>query len=256
MAAASLGRVQSPEELVRAGFERSPVVIVNECHDGLKHCARTREVGLRILPCAHAAGVRVLAVEALTKDIAEQANKMRRLPEVTHPYLGQPDMSLLVLGALELGWDLLAYECDFREKSGWAPGHARSLEFANWRDQEQARHLVEHLSATSPAPPLLVWCGHSHQRKTPQAWQGGGTWARMGQRMAEQGFEPFVVDQSVTVEYRPGVSARRDDLEQLRAGLEALGGTGGFLREEDPNPVWREDHSADAYLLSVHNTME
>lgn len=44
-------------------------------------------------------------------------------------------------------------------------------------------------------------------------------------------------------------------MERFRIELERLGGTAGFLREEDPDPGWRQDLSADAYLLSVDNTM-
>jgi hypothetical protein len=247
--------LRDPEELVRIGFGRSRVVIVNECHNGDQHCARTREVGRRVLSTAHEAGVRVLAMEALTKDFAEQANKTRQLPETDHPYLAQPDMRVLISDALELGWELITYECELTLAKRQGTEHFQSLEFANWRDEEEARNLVEHLSALPPDALLLVWCGHSHQRKTSQPWPGGGTWARMGQHLAEQGFDPFVIDQSVTVESQPGRSPRRADAERLRSELEALGGTGGFLREHDPNPLWREDRSADAYVLSLYNAM-
>ena len=256
MATVSSASLRSPEQLVRAGFGRSAVVVVNECHNGTQRCVRTREVGRKMLPWAHEAGVRILAMEALTTGFALQANETRQLPEVTHGYLSQPDMRLLVSDALALGWDLLAYECEFAVAKGGGQEHLQSLEFANWRDEEEARHLVEHLSAAGAGAPLLVWCGHSHQRKTPQAWHDEGTWARLGQRLVEHGFDPFVIDQSVTVEYQPGVSLRRADAQRLSSELEALGGTGGFLREEDPDPAWREDQSADAYVLSLHNVME
>ena len=252
----SSASVQSPEQLMRVGFGRSAVVVVNECHNGAQRCVRTREVGRGMLPCAHEAGVRVVGMEALTTGFALQANETRQVPEVTHGYLSQPDMRLLISDALELGWDLLAYECELAfVKGGWQE-RFQSLEFANWRDQEQARHLVEHLSGAGAGAPLLVWCGHSHQRKTPQAWHDEGTWVRLGQRLVEHGFDPFVIDQSVTVEYQPGVSPRRAYAQRLRSELEALGGTGRFLREEDPDPEWREDRSGDAYVLSLHNVME
>ena len=112
-------------------------------------------------------------MEALTKDFAEKANQSRQLPETTHPYLAEADMKLLMAGALGLGWDLLAYECEFVAGEGGAQD-LRGLEFANWRDEEEARHFVDHLLAAPPGTPLLVWCGHSHQRKTPQAWLGRG----------------------------------------------------------------------------------
>ena len=88
LASASL---RSPQQLVRAGFARSAVVVVNECNNGAQRCVRTREVGRRRLPCAHEAGARVLVMEALTMGFAHQANETRRLPEATHGYLSQPD---------------------------------------------------------------------------------------------------------------------------------------------------------------------
>jgi hypothetical protein len=69
------------------------------------------------------------------------------------------------------------------------------------------------------------------------------------------GIDPFVIDQSVTVEYRLRWSPRVSDVKRYGAELRALGGTAGFLREEDPDPRWRDDLSADAWLLSVDNSM-
>jgi hypothetical protein len=57
------GLLRSPEELLRIGFERASVVIVNECHNGMLRSRRTRAVGRRLLPAAHQAGVRHLAME-------------------------------------------------------------------------------------------------------------------------------------------------------------------------------------------------
>jgi hypothetical protein len=250
--------LRSPEEVVRIGFERASVVIVNECHDGLRHCPRTRAIGRRLLPAAHAAGVRHLAMEALTPHFADDANLTRRLPDhtVTGGYLGQPDMRELIADALALGWALVPYECGFHLPPGKSHDYFETLEFANWRDSEQARNLAEFLDAEATGTKLLVWCGNSHQRKTPQVYHGGGEWVRMGQRLTERGVELFVIDQSVTVEYCAGTSPRIAEMERFRAQLEALGGTAGFLREDDPDPRWRADRSADAYLLSLDNAME
>ena len=107
--------LRTPEELVRIGFERSPVVIVNECHDGDRWCPRTRAIGRRVLGPAHDAGVRCLGMEALTREFAAEAVATRRLPAGTWGYLGQPDMRELISDALALGWDLLAYECEFEK---------------------------------------------------------------------------------------------------------------------------------------------
>ncbi|MBI5201553.1 MAG: hypothetical protein HY925_08220, partial [Elusimicrobia bacterium] len=50
-------------------------------------------------------------------------------------------------------------------------------------------------------------------------------------------------------------SPRRDEVTKLSAEIRSCGGSGGFLREEDPNPAWRENASADAYILSLDNGM-
>ncbi len=163
-------------------------------------------------------------------------------------------MRAIVADALVLGWDLVPYECHF----GRWHGDTRTLEFGNWRDAEEARNLTRFLALSPGDLKLLVWCGNSHQRKTPGVCPGGpnSTWVRMGQAFRElSGIDPFVADQSVTVEYLPGQSPRRDDVERHGDELRALGGTGGFLREEDPDARWRNDLSADAWLLSVDNLM-
>jgi hypothetical protein len=160
----------------------------------------------------------------------------------------------LIAEALALGWNLVAYECDF---SRWQ-GESGTAEFANWRDAEEARNLTEFLARSPADLKLMVWCGNSHQRKTPQRYPGlrGSTWIRLGQRFRElSGIDPFVIDQSVTVEYRWRRSPRRNDVKRYRTELSELGGTGGFLRNEDPDPRWRDDMSADAWLLSLHNSM-
>lgn len=246
--------MRSPEELARIGFERSRVVIVNECHDGDRHCPRTRAIGRRLLPIAHEAGVRYLAMEALNETFARQANETRRVPSNGVGYLGQEDMRALMADALALGWNLLSYECDF---SQWR-GDTRTAEFGNWRDAEEARNLTEFLARSPEDLKLQVWCGNSHQRKTPQRYPGvrGATWIRLGKRFRElSGIDPFVIDQSVTVEYRWRRSPRRNDVKRYRTELRELGGTGGFLRGEDPDSRWRDDLSADAWLLSLDNSM-
>jgi ATP-dependent Clp protease ATP-binding subunit ClpA len=54
--------LRSPKELLRIGFERAT---------GMLRSRRTRAVGRQLLPAAHEAGVRHLAMEALTPQFAE-----------------------------------------------------------------------------------------------------------------------------------------------------------------------------------------
>src|SRR5262249_45232305 len=102
-----LVRWRSPEELVRIGFERARGVMLNEAHDDLLRCVRRRRVGRDVLPVAHAAGVRHLAMEALYRPFAAEANASRTLPDVAEGYLAQEDLRALMASALELEWTLI-----------------------------------------------------------------------------------------------------------------------------------------------------
>jgi hypothetical protein len=82
---------RTPEELVEIGFERSRVVMMNEAHNGLERCIRTRDIGRRILPTALRLGVRHLAMEALVPaELAGRAGRMenagcqRRMVAIWH----------------------------------------------------------------------------------------------------------------------------------------------------------------------------
>ena len=103
----------SVEELVQWGFAHAPVVMANEAHDGLARCIRTRDVGIRMIRAAHEAGVRRLAMEALSWPAEGIAGPIRAIPTADGGYLAQPDMRRLIATALELGWSLWAYEAVF-----------------------------------------------------------------------------------------------------------------------------------------------
>jgi hypothetical protein len=100
-------------EVLAIGFSRSRVVMMNEAHSGMQRCVRTREIGARLLPEAHAAGVRHLAMEALYG-----------------PYLAQPDMRRFIDAAEQLGWRLIPYEVN-------------ALMSTNEREEGQARNLAD-----------------------------------------------------------------------------------------------------------------
>ena len=86
----------TPSEIASYGFARSPVVMMNEAHNGMSRCARTRRIGREILPAAHAAGCRTLAMEAIP-NLGEGPSLLTSPPEVG--YLAQPEMRELVEGA-------------------------------------------------------------------------------------------------------------------------------------------------------------
>jgi hypothetical protein len=214
-------QLRTPEELLAIGFSRSRVVMMNEAHNGMKRCVRTREIGLRLLPAAHAAGVRHLALEALYG-----------------PYLAQPDLRRLIEGAEELGWRLIPYE-------------VTSMMSTNEREEGQARNLASALAQLPGGAPLLVWCGNGHLYKEALP---SDDWRPMGSQFWKiSGIEPFAIDQVVTVEFTPGQTGPWHELARTqRWRLEALGGTAGLLAADAPIRC----SFVDAVLLSTRNVLE
>jgi hypothetical protein len=237
----------SPEELVTVGFERSRVVMMNEAHNMFFRSVRTRDVGRRILPAAHEAGVRHFAMEALFPGFAATANETRALPEMEGGYLSQPEMRTMIETALARGWTLVPYEVDT-----WPPPDIdpNTREGANWRDEGQARNLVEAIAALPQDARMLVWCGNGHLTKCAV-----GELRPMGLCFAElSGIEPFAIDQIRSVEFpgrapdaAPWVAAYADVLARL-------GGAVGFLAEDAPTG-WFAPETADAFVIASDNRM-
>lgn len=246
---AAVDRWRSVEELTQLAFSRTRVVMANEAHSGLARCVRTREVGARMVRAAHEAGVRRLAMEALPHPVEGALGPIPEMPLTAGGYLAQPDMRNLMATALELGWTLWAYEAAIPADAD--PAELLSMEFTNRRELEQARNLCQIL-ARDPARPLLVWCGNSHAAK-----EANGEWVPMGQRFMElSGTDPFVIDQTVTVEFEPG--RPRPWVNELLAGLgqmlASFGGTAGILRNQAPPPLdsWC---GVDAVVVSTDNAL-
>jgi hypothetical protein len=263
---------RSPEEIVEIAFQRAAVVMMNEAHDGWRRCIRTRQIGKRILPVAHQVGVRHLALEALyIPSMAQEWNVTRRVSEDATGYPSQPEMRDFIQAALDLGWTLIAYEADAIQ---WlATKHTinlsnpddpeeiqhivqehqaeiASMEFTNWREEQQARNLLNALNSLPAKSSMLVWCGNSHLAKKP-----GQGWTPMGYQFRDQsGIDPFVIDQTRTVKFN-------NDLFHVRlmwkfgGELKKRGGTAGFLSEEVP-AILGQDNSVDAILLSTQNELE
>jgi hypothetical protein len=239
----------APEELVAIGCERSRVVMMNEAHHMLLRSIRTREVGRRILPTAHEAGVRNLAMEALSEEVATRANATRTLDAVEGGYLAQPDMRELVETALELGWRLIAYEAHPLPPPDLEP---RSTEASNWREEQQARNLVAALDALAGDERMLVWCGNEHLAKCSLP---ASEWRPMGVRFTElSGVEPFAINQIRSVEFPGQVPPAGLWVDAYSYVLAAHGGAAGFLAEEAP-AGWGLPNSADAFLLATDNRM-
>jgi hypothetical protein len=257
---------RSPEEIVEIAFQRASIVMMNEAHDGLKRCIRTRQIGQRILPVAHQAGVRHLAMEALNPTFAEQSNHTRIVSDKDEGYLSQPEMRSFIQAALDFGWTRVPYEADISAKGQGLtlPKSTDSLEQLqrsikeniNWREEQQAQNLIAVLQALPANSQLLVWCGNSHHSKT--ALEG---WTPMGYCFQQHsGVNPFVIDQTRTVKF----DSRDNYLEaeitsQFSEELEKHGGTAGLLLEEVSSSLEKyhfENLGVDALIFSTQNEME
>jgi hypothetical protein len=239
----------SVADLTRWGFAHAQVVMVNEAHNGWARSVRTREVGLEVIRAAHEAGVRRLAMEALDLRPGRPPGPIREIAECTGAYLEQPDMRRLAATALELGWGLWAYEAVDDEQPGRDAARLHSLEYANWRDREQARNLAGVLAA-APGEPLLVWAGWGHIHRDATAG-----WVPMACHFpALAGTEPFIIDQTVSIsagEPPPWVAELLAGLGEVLAGH---GGTAGILRVHAPPPLDRW-HGVDAVVVSDDNEL-
>jgi len=229
--------------------------MMNKAHNGWLRCVRTRGIGTRVLPVAHAAGVRHLAMEALFDPrLVEAANDSRHLPEVRSPsYLAQPEMRVLIQTALDLGWTLAGYEADLSlAPNGWDPmGEA----FTNWREEQQAHNLVKALEdlRSDARGSRLVRERASYKDRSPE---GDRTWVPMGSRFQQMSdIGPFAIDQTQTVEFGHPVPERQTRFLKSHAStLRSLGETAGFLTEEAPSPL--AICGVDALLLSIDKHME
>jgi len=246
---------RTPEELLEIGLRRSRVVMINEAHDGLKRCIRTRQIGQRILPTAHKAGVRHLAMEALSPFFVDEANRTRQLPEVKigMGYLHQPDMRAFMQAALDLGWTLIPYEINFQE---YPLNYPLSMEYTNFREEKQAKNLVQALQDLPSDTQLLVWCGNGHPTKVVVK-----DWLPMGYQFKQlSGIDPFVIDQTSTVksfQCSPEQQQQSEQfLKQFASELVRKSGTAGFLREEAPASFFQSTEGADAFLVSLLNDLE
>jgi hypothetical protein len=260
---------RSPEELVMIGFGRSRVIMMNECHDGLLRCRRTREIGRRILPTAHNADVRYLAMEALNPPFAEECNRTRQVPEAREGYLSQPEMRDLIQSALDLEWTLIPYEADMSQVPPiLANIDHTNIEVINWREEVQARNILNALSSLPVDSKVLVWCGNDHHMKEIHhdeqimiqhdgEWiliskpNNEPVWIPMGyQFKSMSSVNPFTIHQCLFDEHS-------QTLILCTPQLKSFGGTAGFLREEPPHSFLDQmaQNGGDAFILSTQNNM-
>ena len=226
--------------------------MVNEAHDFDRRCIRTRRIGTAMIAPAHAAGVRYLAMEALTPDFAEAANRDRCLGP-GDSYLAQSDLRELMTAALELGWSLIAYEAVELTRD------LHVLSTRNDRQAGQADKLATAFGRLSGDAKLMVWCGWSHHFKRSLRLPEGKL-ELMGSRFRRAArVTPFCIDQCLTVRCNVPADYESALVKRHRGTLERYGGTAGFLVGIGGERLTRlhwSGRGVDAVILSVDNEMQ
>jgi hypothetical protein len=227
-----------PEEMVREGYRRSRVVMMNEATSGLRRNVRTRRVGRRILPVARRAGARMLAMEMLGPPGARREGGV----------LDQPDMRDLLRTAEDLSFRMDGYDVEDSEMPIRLRTKIKKPEFTNWRDSKQAENLTTLLGGLPPDAGMLVWCANLHHAKVrfmmyqPMGWQFA----------VKSGVDPFAIDQTITVNFT-GRKGAFPVLDWARRTLLERGGEAGFIWEEG---LPRLSPGCDAWVLSLDNDLE
>jgi hypothetical protein len=264
-------QLRTPEDIVTIGYTLAPVVMMNEAHAGERRCIRTRLIGQRILPIAHRMGVRHLFMEALDPICARQANETRILPQKEAGYLAQPELRLLAQTALDLRWTLVAYEAFTlayfnnkiasnniqsltREQQIFLYQHRKTLmsvEYSNWREEQQAINIISVLSTLPKDTKALIWCGNGHLYKRAQQKT-----KPMGFHFQNKsGITPFVIDQTLTVQFispwQPLCLSSK-----TKEGLQRHNKTAGYTYFDAPWSPWKYFLGIDACLLSLENALE
>jgi hypothetical protein len=226
-----------PEELLREGYRRSRVVMMNEAHSGLRRSVRTRRIGRRVLPVARRAGARLFAVEQLGPPGSSR----------TGGSLDQPDMLELLQSAQDLGMRVSGYDVNDDDTPIRLRTKVKSPTFTNWRDSKQAANLAALLAELPEDEAMMVWAGNLHHSKVRfMAYQP------MGWHFASKsGVDPFVIDQTVTVDFAG--RGRSMILDWARRTLLERGGNAGFIWEDG---LPRLSPGCDAWLLSLDNALE
>ena len=174
------------EELAQVAFGTQPVVMVNEVHDGMRRCIRTRRVGVRLVRAAHELGVRDLAMEALPAPVPGAPESWIELPPVEGGYFVQPDMRELARTALGRGWRFVVIR---GADAAGSPGVSRSTPDDGVHEQARTRAGAEPGRAGEPVPMLLVWCGNGHATRQVVA-----DWVPMGHQFVQITGETAVRD--------------------------------------------------------------
>uniref|UniRef100_UPI00333FE290 hypothetical protein n=1 Tax=Parapedobacter pyrenivorans TaxID=1305674 RepID=UPI00333FE290 len=161
-------------DTIVAEARKRQLVMINENHFYPNH----RLLVYDLLDALHIAGYRYLALEALDPEQEEVVNRTHRIDLETGFYTREQQYGRLLSRALELGFELVAYENTDNTKD---------------REAGQAEHLYQKTFAKDPSAKVLVLAGMDHILET--ATPSGKKW--MAALFKERyGIDPLTVSQN------------------------------------------------------------
>ncbi len=154
-------KVESAEKYIVEHFGEEPIILFNEAHSRGQNRAFIRA----LLPALYEKGFRCLAVETL--DHKDSMLNQRGYPTgKTGYYVREPAFGQLIREALEMGFNLLAYE-DTTTSYNTQKSY---LENQNSRDLAQANNIVAYYKK-HPGRKIVVLAGHGHiEKKSNDGW--------------------------------------------------------------------------------------
>ncbi|MEO8672039.1 MAG: hypothetical protein ABI411_12050 [Tahibacter sp.] len=161
------------------------LVVVNEAH----HVGESRWLSLELLPQLRALGYTHFAAESL--DPRDRKLAARGYPvHASGYYVREPLYGEMVRRALQLGFQVVAYESDRRDAS------------PEQREADQTDNLYNAVFAHNPAARLFVHAGYAHaHKKTGYLWNIKPMAQQLGERI---GSAALSIDQSVLRPAAPG----------------------------------------------------
>lgn len=222
--------VINAKEYILQEAKKNQVVIINEAHHNPMHRVFTKS----LLQNLFDNGYKNLGLEALNNGVdLDAALKSRGYPiQITGYYIKDPQFGNLVRDALEIGYDLFAYEN--MEKGGGKP-----------REIEQAKN-IQKVIESKPNEKFLIHCGFAHLMEgNYSGWEK----AMAGRLTEYTGINPLTINQE---EY-----SERSKTEYNQPLLKAFDiKESSILIDEDNNPLKYERDEAWADIAVLHPKTE
>lgn len=179
----SMFKPVSALEYISKISDTTKIIMLNEAH----HIAMHRAFSTKLLTLLYSKGYKYFAVETL--NAKDSALNKRKYPIVSSGYYtNEPTYGTLIRSALEIGYELIAYETNLNEIDSNG---------INLREIDQAKNIKKILDKDQSAK-ILIYCGYSHILEcTVPGWGK----ALAGRILELSGINPFTIDQIQLTEH-------------------------------------------------------